>query len=72
MTVAPEAFADRIRGHYLEALLGADLDGARRILDDAVSAGVPIRAVCLDVLQPALHEVGAAVAVGILDARFPA
>jgi methanogenic corrinoid protein MtbC1 len=57
--VAPEAFADRIRGHYQEALLGADLDGARRILDDAVGAGVPIRALYLDVLQPALYEVGA-------------
>jgi MerR family transcriptional regulator, light-induced transcriptional regulator len=44
---------------YLAALLDADLDGARQVLDGALDAGVPVHDVYLNVLQPALYEVGA-------------
>lgn len=44
---------------YLEALLAADVAGARRVLDDALEAGADVRNLYLDVVQPALYEVGA-------------
>ena len=47
-----------VREEYLRALLEADVPRARTVLDDAVSAGTPVRLVYLDVLQPTLYEVG--------------
>src|SRR5918998_1648825 len=43
---------------YLDALLDSDMEGARRVLDDALDAGVPARDLYLGVLQPALYEIG--------------
>ncbi len=54
--VAPEAL--RVRDDYLAALLAADLEAARRVIADALDAGTPARGLYLDVLQPALYEVG--------------
>lgn len=48
-----------MRDAYLEALLDGDILTARRVLDDALDSGVPVRRLYLDVLQPALYEVGA-------------
>jgi methanogenic corrinoid protein MtbC1 len=56
-TEAPAA-TDAVRDDYLAALLAADLPAARSVLDDAVDAGVPVRAIYLEVLQPTLYEVG--------------
>jgi MerR family transcriptional regulator, light-induced transcriptional regulator len=50
--------AGAVRDSYLGALLEADLDGARRVVDDAVSAGMPVSDVYLGVLQPTLYEIG--------------
>ena len=47
-----------LRESYLAAVLAPDARGARRLVEDAVDAGVPIRRLYLEVLQPALHEVG--------------
>jgi MerR family transcriptional regulator, light-induced transcriptional regulator len=49
---------DAVRDGYLGALLASDLAGARAVLDDAIAAGVPVRSIYLDVLQPTLYEVG--------------
>jgi MerR family transcriptional regulator, light-induced transcriptional regulator len=54
--VAPEAL--RVRDDYLAALLAADLVGARRVIAAALDAGVSARDLYLDVVQPALYEVG--------------
>ena len=53
-TSAPAGAADSapVGGAYLRALLDADLPAARRVLDDAVAAGLPVAALYLDVLQP--------------------
>ena len=59
-TSAPAGAADSapVGGAYLRALLDADLPAARRVLDDAVAAGLPVAALYLDVLQPTLYEIG--------------
>jgi len=49
---------DQVREEYLEALAGADLAGARNVLDDAIEAGMSVREIYLEVLQPALYEIG--------------
>jgi MerR family transcriptional regulator, light-induced transcriptional regulator len=54
--VAPAAL--RVRDEYLAALLAADLEAARRVIADALDAGTLARELYLDVLQPALYEVG--------------
>jgi methanogenic corrinoid protein MtbC1 len=54
--VAPEAL--RVRDDYLAALLAADLEAARRVIAEALDAGAPARELYLQVLQPALYEVG--------------
>ena len=53
---APEAL--RLRDAYLAALLAADIEAARRVIADALDAGTPARRLYLEVLQPALYEVG--------------
>ena len=50
--------AAEVREGYLRALLDADLEAARRVLDDAVKAGLPVSAIYLEVLQPTLYEIG--------------
>ena len=50
--------SDDVRDAYLGALLASDLTGARAVLDDAIAAGLPVRSIYLDVLQPTLYEVG--------------
>jgi MerR family transcriptional regulator, light-induced transcriptional regulator len=47
-----------VRDDYLGALLASDLTGAREVLDDAIAAGMPVRRIYLQVLQPTLYEVG--------------
>jgi len=49
---------EHVLGDYLDALAGADLAGARSVLDDAIEAGMPVRRIYLEVLQPALYEIG--------------
>jgi MerR family transcriptional regulator, light-induced transcriptional regulator len=44
---------------YLDALLAGDAAGARRVLDAALETGADARDLYLDVVQPALYEVGA-------------
>ncbi len=43
---------------YLEALLTPDREGARKIINDAVESGVPLREIYLNVLEPVLRETG--------------
>lgn len=43
---------------YVDALVAGDVAGARRVLDEALEAGADVRALYLDVVQPALYEVG--------------
>jgi methanogenic corrinoid protein MtbC1 len=49
---------DDVRDEYLAALLAADLHGARRVVDGVLDSGVSVHDVYLQVLQPALYEVG--------------
>src|SRR5688500_4149059 len=56
-TAAP-ARAEHVRDGFLGAVLASDLSGARRVLDEAIAAGMPVRRIYLDVLQPTLYEVG--------------
>jgi methanogenic corrinoid protein MtbC1 len=55
-TEAPATGA--VRDGYLHALLAADVPGARAVLDDALSSGMPAREIYLSVLQPTLYEIG--------------
>jgi methanogenic corrinoid protein MtbC1 len=52
------------RRAYLEALLARDVGAARRAIDGALDAGVPVPDIYLGVLQPALYEIGRCWAVG--------
>lgn len=52
------------RRTYLEALLARDVGAARRAIEAALEAGVPVPEIYLGVLQPALYEVGRCWAVG--------
>jgi methanogenic corrinoid protein MtbC1 len=49
----------RLRDAYLSALLAADVSAARSVIEDALEAGTSAPELYLDVLQPALYEVGA-------------
>src|SRR5215211_5994461 len=49
---------EQVRERYLDALAAADLAVARNVLDDAIEAGMSVRRIYLDVLQPALYEIG--------------
>jgi methanogenic corrinoid protein MtbC1 len=52
---------------YLGALLARNSGQARRVVTEAVAAGVPIPDVYLDVLRPALYEIGHRWATGELN-----
>ena len=47
-----------LREQYIEALLDADLAAARDLVEDAAAFGTPVRDLYLEVLQPALYDVG--------------
>ena len=47
-----------VRDAYVQALLAARPAAARAVVEAALEAGLSARSVYLDVLQPALHEVG--------------
>jgi methanogenic corrinoid protein MtbC1 len=47
-----------VREEYLRALLSADLEAARSVLDGALEGGMPAAAIYLEVLQPSLYEIG--------------
>jgi MerR family transcriptional regulator, light-induced transcriptional regulator len=49
---------EQVREGYLAALLASDLVAARTVIDEAVAAGMPMRRIYLDVLQPTMYEVG--------------
>ncbi|HEV2999447.1 MAG TPA: cobalamin-dependent protein [Solirubrobacteraceae bacterium] len=58
--------ADALRDEYLAALLGRDPTRARFVVDQAVTDGMPVRDVYIDVLVPVLREVGDRWAAGEL------
>jgi methanogenic corrinoid protein MtbC1 len=47
-----------LRRRYTDALLGGDPRSATGLVEDAARAGTAVEDLYLDVLQPALHEVG--------------
>lgn len=54
----PSSDLDGLCRAYVEAVLAPDARGARRLIDDATDGGIPAHRIYLEVLQPALHEVG--------------
>ncbi len=48
-----------LRAAYLDAILTPEARSARRLVLDAAAAGTPVARLYLDVLRPALHEIGA-------------
>jgi MerR family transcriptional regulator, light-induced transcriptional regulator len=52
------------RRAYLEALMARDVGAARSAVDAAIALGVPVEDIYLDVLTPALYEIGRSWAVG--------
>lgn len=64
------ASTDALRSAYLDAILAPDVRRARTLISDAIDAGADVRAIYLEVLQPALHEVGrlrAAARIGVAE-----
>lgn len=53
-----EGAQSALRERYVQALVEADLAGARGLVEEAVASGTSVQAVYLDVLQPALYEIG--------------
>jgi MerR family transcriptional regulator, light-induced transcriptional regulator len=49
---------DAHRGAYLDALLTRDSARARRAIEAALAAGTPVPDLYLDVLRPAMYEIG--------------
>ena len=58
---------DRHRRAYLEALQARDAVAARGAVDAAVASGVPVSAIYLEILQPALSAIGHGWAAGEID-----
>jgi methanogenic corrinoid protein MtbC1 len=57
--VAPlRSDTERLRRSYLTALLNGESREARTLIEEAARAGMPVATLYLEVLQPALHEVG--------------
>ena len=52
------------RRAYQGALLARDVGAARAVVDAALNEGVPVAEIYLEVLQPALYEIGRSWAVG--------
>ena len=55
---------DEHRRAYIEALLARDIGAARAAVDAAINSGMPVDQIYLDILQPALYEIGRSWAVG--------
>ena len=51
--------ASTVRDEYLGALIAADGTRARHVVTRAVAGGMPVADVYLDVLEPAMQEIGA-------------
>jgi len=68
--VTPGRPTAELREGYLAALLAGDSIRARHLVDRAVDSGVAIPAVYLDVLQPALEEVGERWAAGEVSVAY--
>lgn len=60
---APAQLADR----FLDGALRGDLPAARRVILDAADLGLPLGALLLDVLRPALRELGDRWARGVVS-----
>jgi methanogenic corrinoid protein MtbC1 len=58
---------DEYRAAFLDGLLARDSARARRAVEDALAAGVPVPDIYLDVLDPALREIGHRWAMGTLN-----
>ena len=52
------------RQAYLDALMARDVGAARSAIDAAIALGIPVEEIYLDVLTPALYEIGRSWAVG--------
>ena len=52
------------RRAYLNALMARDVGAARSAIDAAIALGTPVEEIYLDVLTPALYEIGRSWAVG--------
>jgi methanogenic corrinoid protein MtbC1 len=52
------------RQAYIDALMARDVGAARSAVDAALALGTPVDEIYLDVLQPALYEIGRSWAVG--------
>jgi len=51
-------YVEQTRRAYVAALLRADAVGAQSVIDEAISGGMAVRTCYLDVLTPAMHELG--------------
>jgi len=58
---------DEHRAPFLEAILARDSARARRCVEDALAAGVPVPDIYLGILEPALREVGHRWATGQIN-----
>jgi len=58
---------DAYRGAFLDGLLARDSARARFAIEDALAAGVPVPDIYLDVLGPALREIGHRWAMGSIN-----
>jgi methanogenic corrinoid protein MtbC1 len=58
---------DEHRAAFLDGLLARDSARARRSVEDALTAGAPVADIYLDVLAPALREIGHRWAMGALN-----
>src|SRR3954452_19532253 len=54
-------------GVYVDALLRHDEAGARSVIEQALAAGADVRSIYVEVLQPALYEIGDRWAAGRLS-----
>src|SRR3712207_2377349 len=55
---APDGDLVALRDEYLAAILEPDARRAHRLLEQAADAWTPVRRLYLEVLQPALHQIG--------------
>ena len=65
-SIRPLATTPTLRDDYLAALLAGDATRARWLVDEAVASGLDVRDVYLEVLRPALEDVGERWAAGEL------
>ena len=63
----PPVSLDDHRAAFLDGLLARDSARARFAIEDALAAGVPVPDIYLDVLGPALREIGHRWAMGSIN-----